>query len=113
MPGPAGDHRSRPYSGGILKKKGKPVLVLFGAERCAHCKALHPVLEEALQEEYKDQFAVYFVDVDTNEKLTEALHIGGIPVVVIYRDGEEILRFNGEKDYDDLCDLLERGTCSL
>jgi len=29
-------------------------------------------------------------------------------VVVVYRDGAEAVRFNGEKDYDDLCDLLDR-----
>lgn len=88
--------------------RGTPVLVLFGAERCTHCKALHPVLEEALKEEYEGQFAVRYVDVDANPELTAANHVGGIPVVVVYRDGAEAVRFNGEKDYDDLCDLLDR-----
>lgn len=87
--------------------KELPVLVLFGAERCTHCKALHPVLEEALREEYSGQFAVRFVDVDSNPGLTAACHVEGIPVVAIYKDGIEYARFNGEKDYDDLCDLLD------
>ena len=92
----------------VLQVKGQPVLVLFGAERCTHCKALHPVLEEALQEEFSGQFAVRYVDVDANKDLTEAFHIGGIPVVAIFKDGAEKLRFNGEKDYDDLCELLDK-----
>ena len=88
--------------------KDKPVLVLFGAERCVHCKALHPVLEEALKEEYEGQYEIRYVDVDASQDLVEAYRIGGIPVVAVYRNGEELLRFNGEKDYDDLCDILDR-----
>ena len=92
----------------VLKVKGMPVLVLFGAERCTHCKALHPVLEEALKEEYAGTYAVRYVDVDANPELTQACQIGGIPVVAVYRDGAEAVRFNGEKDYDDLCDILDK-----
>lgn len=49
-----------------------------------------------------------YVDVDANPDLTQACHIGGIPVVAVYRDGAEAVRFNGEKDYDDLCDILDK-----
>lgn len=92
----------------VLRVRKTPVLVLFGAERCTHCKALHPVLEEALQEEYSGRFAVCYVDVDAQPELAAANHVGGIPVVAVFRDGAEVVRFNGEKDYDDLCDLLDR-----
>ncbi|WP_320958457.1 thioredoxin domain-containing protein, partial [Enterocloster asparagiformis] len=92
----------------VLKVKDKPVLVLFGAERCTHCKALHPVLEEALKEEYEGQYEIRYVDVDANQDLVDTCHIGGIPVVAIFKNGEEVQRFNGEKDYDDLCDILDK-----
>ncbi|MCQ4670316.1 aryl-sulfate sulfotransferase [Lactonifactor longoviformis] len=97
------------WEGEALKEEEIPVLVLFGAERCVHCKALHPVLEEALQEEFQGRFKVCFVDVDADKALAEALHIGGIPVVAVFCRGKEVLRFQGEKDYDDLCDILDRG----
>ena len=71
----------------VWKQQEKPVLVLFGAERCVHCKALHPVLEEALTEEYEGMYEVRYVDVDSNQDLLDACHIGGIPVVVIYKNG--------------------------
>ena len=92
----------------VLAVEDKPVLVLFGAERCVHCKALHPVLEEALKEEYDGAYEIRYVDVDANQDLVDTYNVGGIPVVVIFRNGKEVLRFNGEMDYDDLCDILDR-----
>ena len=80
----------------VLSEKEKPVLILFCAERCTHCKALHPVLEEALKEEFRDAYKV-----------------AAIPVVAVFKDGNEIIRFNGEKDYDDVCDFLERPITSM
>ena len=91
----------------VLKVSDKPVLVLFGAERCVHCKALHPVLEEALQEEFNNSFEIRYVNVDANKHSVDACHIQGIPVVAIYKNGEEKQRFNGERDYDDVCDFLD------
>ena len=92
----------------VLAVAGKPVLVLFGAERCAHCKALHPVLEEALQTEFIGRYEVRFVDVDAQKELAGACGVTGIPVVAVYVDGREFARFHGERDYDDLCDFLDR-----
>ncbi|EDS72617.1 thioredoxin [Anaerofustis stercorihominis DSM 17244] len=91
----------------VLNIKSKPVLVLFGAERGTHCKALHPILEEALEEEFKDLFGIRFVNVDENSDIIKSLNISGIPVVAVFKNGEEIKRFNGERDYDDLCDFLD------
>ncbi|MCE9891181.1 aryl-sulfate sulfotransferase [Kluyvera intermedia] len=91
----------------VLDKHDKPTLVLFGAERCLHCKALHPVLEEVLRGELKDVFAAGYVDVDNNDVLKTQYHITGIPVVIVFSGGKERGRFSGEKDYDDICDFLE------
>ena len=84
------------------------MLVLFGAERCVHCKALHPVLEEALQDEFNSSFHIRYVNVDENKDIVDACHVQGIPVVAIYRHGKEVQRFNGERDYDDVCDFLDQ-----
>lgn len=92
----------------VLGQKHKPAVVLFGAQRCVHCKALHPVLEEVLKEEFDGQCEVFYVDVDANPELTAACGVGGIPVVAVFKDGEEKARFNGEKDYDDICDIMDK-----
>jgi thiol-disulfide isomerase/thioredoxin len=91
----------------VLDVCDRPVLVLFGAERCVHCKALHPILEDAISEEFKGQFALRYVDIDTNDTLKQQYHITGIPVVTVFNLGREVGRFSGEKDYDELCDFLQ------
>ena len=65
-------------------------------------------MEEALKEEYDGAYEIRYVDVDANQDLVDTYNVGGIPVVVIFRNGKEVLRFNGEMDYDDLCDILDR-----
>ena len=92
----------------VLKAEGKPVLVLFGAERCVHCKALHPVLEEALGEEYEGMFRIRYVDVDKSPEIAKGCQALGIPVVAVFNQGKGVWRFAGERDYDDVCELLDR-----
>ena len=53
-------------------------------------------------------YSVYYTHLDANQELVDTYNVGGIPVVVIFRNGKEVLRFNGEMDYDDLCDILDR-----
>lgn len=88
-------------------ESSKATLVLFGAERCVHCKTLHPVLEEVISEEFKDQLNVCYVDVDENPELTEKYKVIGIPITTIFKDGKEVGRIQDEKDYDDLADFIE------
>ncbi len=69
---------------------------------------MNKFMEEALKEEYDGAYEIRYVDVDANQDLVDTYNVGGIPVVVIFRNGKEVLRFNGEMDYDDLCDILDR-----
>lgn len=69
------------WNGEVLRVKDKPVLVLFGAERCIHCKALHPVLEEALKEEFEGRYEVRYVDVDANQELKQMEQEGFFKIV--------------------------------
>jgi thiol-disulfide isomerase/thioredoxin len=91
----------------IVLNSKKPALVLFGAERCTHCKALHPLLEDAVTEEFSGQLNVCYVDVDQNPKLVDKYDTAKIPVVAIFKNGEEKDRIRGEQDYDDLAIFIE------
>lgn len=83
-------------------------LVLFGAERCVHCKALHPVLEKILKSDLGQFITPKYVDVDKNPNLTAKSKVRGIPTLVIYRNDKEIARENGEKTYEELYKFLKK-----
>ncbi|CUS26820.1 thioredoxin [Paucilactobacillus oligofermentans DSM 15707 = LMG 22743] len=82
-------------------------LVLFGAERCVHCKMLHPLLTRAIQTKFSKHFDSYYINVDENQFLTESLSVLGTPVVIIFKNGIEISRFRGELDFSDICIFLD------
>lgn len=82
--------------------------MLFSAKRCIYHETLHPVLEEALKEGCDGAYEIRYMNMNTNQELVDTYNMGGIPVMVIFRNRKEVLRFNGEIDYDDLRDTLDR-----
>ncbi len=79
----------------------KPVLVDFSAEWCPPCKMLAPVVER-LSLEFADQLRVVGVDIDQSPQLSQRFHISGVPTMIFFRDGKEIKKLVGFRDYDTL-----------
>lgn len=77
-----------------LIKLSKPVLADFYAEWCSPCKMLAPTIEE-IHNEYNDYFETVKVNVDENPELTEYYGVSGIPALLLFKDGKEILRMSG------------------
>lgn len=77
-----------------LIKSGKPVLADFYAVWCSPCKMLAPTIEE-IHNEYNDYFETVKVNVDKNPELTEYYGVSGIPALLLFKDGKEILRMSG------------------
>ncbi len=77
-----------------LIKSSKPVLADFYAEWCSPCKMLAPTIEE-IHNEYNDYFETVKVNVDENPELTEYYGVSGIPALLLFKDGKEILRMSG------------------
>jgi thioredoxin 1 len=64
-------------------------VVDFSAEWCGPCKQLHPILERvAAKLAGKVNFAN--IDVDANPKISEALNIQSIPLLVFYKGGKVV-----------------------
>ena len=68
-------------------KKGKPVIIDFGADWCGPCRAFHPTLEK-IAEKYNDVAYIKYVDVDKQPYMCENFPVQAIPTqVFITKDG--------------------------
>jgi thioredoxin len=77
-----------------LTKSYKKVLIDFYAEWCAPCKKMKPYLDE-IANDMKDQVKVIRIDADQNKTLMQELKIDGLPVLVLYNNGNQTWRKDG------------------
>ncbi|MBS1683679.1 MAG: redoxin domain-containing protein [Bacteroidetes bacterium] len=78
-------------------KSDKLVLVDFSAVWCGPCKILKPIVEQTT-EANKDKVELLAVDVDKNPAVSDAMHITGIPLLILYKNGKEVWRQLGVTD---------------
>jgi len=71
-----------------------PVLVDFGAEWCAPCKRLDPILEQ-LSARWNGRVRVVRVDVDENSSLAMQMQVMSVPTLILFVNGSEALRLVG------------------
>ncbi|MCZ6792707.1 MAG: thioredoxin [Planctomycetota bacterium] len=72
----------------------QPVLVDFGAEWCAPCKQLSPIIDE-LAKEYSGRVKVGKVDIEQSQQTAAKLGITSVPTVVLFKGGERIESLTG------------------
>lgn len=82
------------------------VLVDFWAAWCAPCMSLTPILE-GLAAEYRGRFLLVKVEVDDNMRLAGRYKLRGFPTVILFRSGEEVAHFVGNKLRHHVRELVE------
>jgi thioredoxin 1 len=70
-----------------------PVLVDIGADWCAPCRVLGPMLEK-LAAEYRGKFVLAKVAADENMRIAGKHKVRGFPTVIAYSHGRETGRFH-------------------
>lgn len=84
----------------------KPVLVDFWAEWCGPCKMLSPELNK-FAEEYADIVKVGKINVDEETELARRFQVSSIPMLILFKDGNSVLKSIGYRPKDEIVDMVK------
>ena len=85
----------------------KPVVCDFFADWCGPCRMLAPVMEK-MAEKYGDKAEFVKVNIDENPELSIRYGIMSIPLVVIFKNGEEAAKSLGYVDVSEADEFLSQ-----
>ena len=92
-------------------KTDKPVLIDFHTVWCAPCRKMAPIVDK-IEEQYTDRAIVMRVDVDKSKDVGKAYEVSGVPVFILFKDGQEIWKHNGIIPEDELKEQIENSLAS-
>lgn len=78
-----------------------PVLVDFYAPWCGPCKKMEPMLEK-LKGEWSGKIVIQRLNVDEATALCKSIKVESIPVFILFSDGKEVKRIEGEQTAESL-----------
>jgi thioredoxin 1 len=87
-------------------KSGDKTLVLFSADWCGPCKIIKPALER-LEEKLGETLKIVKVDISEEEGSAKKFNIRNIPTCVLIEGENEIARFSGVKNDEQIKKFLE------
>jgi putative thioredoxin len=91
----------------VARSQQTPVLVDIGADWCAPCRVLSPLLER-LTRSYAGAFLLANVDADENMRIAGRHKVRGFPTVIAYSRGVEIDRFHSAQTEGFLRKFIDR-----
>jgi thioredoxin 2 len=84
-----------------------PVLVDFWAPWCGPCRMVSPVVEQ-MGREYAGRLKVVKLNIDNAPAIASRYRVQGIPLLVVFKDGQEVDRVVGAVPAAQLREALER-----
>lgn len=90
-----------------LIKGERPVFVVFYATWCPHCRKMLPIIKKL---EEKEDLTVWRCDIDdeSKKKLIDYYQVQTVPLMMIYKSGEQLWRWNGEIEEKELFGIVKR-----
>lgn len=80
----------------LVKTSGIPVLVDFWTAWCGPCRMVAPELEKVAKSN-KGRLVVAKVNTEEIPELAQRFNVSGIPLLVLFRDGQEVSRLPGAR----------------
>lgn len=87
-------------------KSSKPVAVDFWAAWCGPCRMFAPIVER-VAEQMGDEAKICKLDVDSSPATAGKYGIMSIPTVIIFKNGQQVDRFSGVRQEQDLIAKLK------
>ncbi|PIE51008.1 MAG: thioredoxin [Flavobacteriales bacterium] len=90
-----------------LLKTNLPVLVDFHTVWCAPCRKMAPVIDE-IEKEYENKAIVIRIDADKSKDIAQHYDIKGVPVFMLFKNGEIKWQHKGLITKEELTNQLDK-----
>ena len=90
-----------------LIKGNLPVFVMFYASWCPHCRKMLPIVRK-LENNKHLNLQCFDIDDPANRRLVDYYQVQAVPLMMIYKAGEQLWRWNGEIEEEELMQTLKR-----
>jgi thioredoxin len=96
----------------LIQQSEQPVLVDFWAPWCGPCHTIAPSIAQ-IAKEYKGKLLVVKINVDEKPQISAQYRIQGIPTIMIFHKGRQLMRESGALPYTALKSAVERAVAGV